>query len=107
MRSGQSDHLDGQSEVDDQRPGAAVLPFRLKPEVSGYDVIGIEKLEGLERIRKRSDVTWLGKSAVPIAVLHEFSRILDSHPELRAMRILDHEGHEMTLWTGDLPNGYG
>ncbi|NIJ76505.1 hypothetical protein FHT08_001553 [Xanthomonas campestris] len=98
---------DGQSKVDDQRISADVLPFRLKGEVSDYDARDIKALEGLEKMRKRSDVTWLGGSAVPIAVLHELSHILDNHPELRAMRILDHNGHEMTLWTGDLPNGYG
>lgn len=103
---GEKPDLDGQPNADDQRPSAAVLPFRLKGEVNGYGDIGTQELKGLEHMRKRSDVTWLGESRVPIAVLHELSRLLDSHPELRAMRILDHEGHEMTLWTGDLPNGY-
>lgn len=106
MKSKQPD-FDGQSKVDDQQLSAAVLPFRLKRKVAEYCAIGIGELEGLERICKRSDVTWLGESEVPISVLHELSRILDSHPELRAMRILDHKGHEMTLWTGNLPNGYG
>ncbi|WP_340648244.1 hypothetical protein [Pseudoxanthomonas winnipegensis] len=104
---GEKQDLDGQSDPDDQRPSAAVLPFRSKGEVSGYGDIGMPELEGLGQISKRSDVTWLGESAVPIAVLHELSHILDSHPELWAMRILDHEGREITLWTGDLPNGYG
>lgn len=98
---------DGQLHVDHDRPSADVLAFKLKGEVIGYEAYDIKALEGLERIRKRSDVTWLGESAVPVAVLHELSLVLDRCPELRAMKILDHEGHEMTLWTGDLPNGYG
>ncbi|MEB2185134.1 hypothetical protein VDS18_04330 [Xanthomonas campestris pv. campestris] len=99
--------FDGQSKADDQPPSADVLHFKLKGEVSGYDAKDIKALEGFENMRKRSDVTWLGESSVPIAVLHQLSHILDNHPELRAMKILDHEGQEMTLWTGDLPNGYG
>jgi len=99
--------FDGQSNVDDQRPSADLLPFRSRSEVSNYEANEITALEGLERIRKRSDVSWLGESAIPITALRDLSHILDSYPELRAMRILDHEGDEMTLWTGDLPNGYG
>lgn len=71
---------DGQSKADDLRPKADVLPFRPKDDVSGYDAVGVVGLEGLDRIRKRSDVTWLGESVVPIAVLHELSQMLDRHP---------------------------
>ena len=74
---------------------------------SAYGIEGIKALERLGKMRKRSDVTWLGECQVPVTVLHKLSRLLDKHPELRAMKILDHNGAEMTLWTGNLPNGYG
>ncbi len=106
MKEGTPDDSN-ESIVGDHRTSADVLAFKLRLEVGGYDSRNIKPLEGLENVRRRSDVTWLGESAVPIAVLNELSEILDSHPELRAMKILDHEGQEMTLWTGDLPNGYG
>ena len=86
---------------------ADVVPFRVKGSSDGYSSAGIGRLQGVESVPKRSDVTWLGQSKVPVTVLNELSRILEQHPELRAIRALDCEGSEMTLWTGNLPNGYG
>jgi len=97
----------GQAKADDLRPSADLLAFRPRGDVGGYNATSVGPLDGLDQIRKRSDVNWLGESVVPIDVLEELSLMLDSHPELRAMRVLDHEGNEITLWTGDLPNGYG
>ena len=90
-----------------QQPSADLLLFKPRTVQGSYDPAAIQTLRDLVRVPKRSDVTWLGECDVPRAVLQQLSDLLDTHPELRAMKIRDQNGGEMTLWTGDLPNGYG
>lgn len=85
---------------------AQILEFSLRSSGTGYQVSRVSQLEGLDRLRRGSDVSWLGQCAIPEDVLLELSQLLDMHPELRAMKVMDQSGCEMALWTGNLPNGY-
>lgn len=84
-----------------------VLPFPPVSKAVGYSNEGLEILKGLQPVRRRSRVTWLGGSTAPISALFELSRILQSYPQLRALKVLDCSGQEMILWVDNLPPEYG
>jgi hypothetical protein len=84
-----------------------VLPFPPVSKAVGYSNEGLEILKGLAPVKRRSRVTWLGESAAPPNALFELSRILQSNPQLKAMKVLDCYGQEIILWVDGLPPEYG
>jgi hypothetical protein len=86
---------------------ADVIPFDSKSKPGSYDKEGIKLLRDPEFVPRRSQVTWLGECSLPDSALWELTRLLEKYPELWAVQILDKHGSEMTLFTDQLPTGYG
>lgn len=85
---------------------ADIIPFPSKPLSPRYDPRAIKVLEGLEPVRLRRTVTQLGEIAVPQEVLWELTKLLQQYPDLRAMKLLDQYGSQVTMWTGELPRAF-